>query len=146
MPIWNHPGFYDQYASVMRHFLTDPVPFGSSATFAFTPGSDPNGAPNSALSVALWYGFGDAPYAAPDLPDQAEILPYSTTGGSWAPRIGQQLAWMSEAEDFAPMIAGLGIGVDRIQTKSYGEERPVAPEHDETAWSLNRRGEFVLYY
>jgi peptidoglycan-associated lipoprotein len=43
-------------------------------------------------------------------------------------------------------LAGLGIGVDRIQTKSYGEERPVAPEHDETAWSLNRRGEFVLYY
>ncbi|MBI9020205.1 MAG: OmpA family protein [Verrucomicrobia bacterium] len=43
-------------------------------------------------------------------------------------------------------LAGLGIGVDRIQTKSYGEERPVVPSHDEAAWSLNRRGEFVLYY
>ena len=43
-------------------------------------------------------------------------------------------------------LAGLGIGGDRIQTKSYGEENPVAPGHDESAWSQNRRGEFVLYY
>jgi len=43
-------------------------------------------------------------------------------------------------------LTSLGIGSDRIQTKSYGEERPVVPEHDDAAWSLNRRGEFVLYY
>jgi peptidoglycan-associated lipoprotein len=41
-------------------------------------------------------------------------------------------------------LVGLGIEGDRIQTKSYGEERPVAPGHDESAWRLNRRGEFVL--
>ncbi len=41
-------------------------------------------------------------------------------------------------------LVGLGISGDRIQTKSYGEERPVAPGHDESAWRLNRRGEFVL--
>lgn len=43
-------------------------------------------------------------------------------------------------------LTGLGIGADRIQTKSYGEEKPVNPEHDEAAWAANRRGEFVLYY
>lgn len=43
-------------------------------------------------------------------------------------------------------LAGLGIGADRIQTKSYGEENPAAPSHDEAAWSQNRRSEFVLYY
>ncbi|MCC7299452.1 MAG: peptidoglycan-associated lipoprotein Pal [Verrucomicrobia bacterium] len=43
-------------------------------------------------------------------------------------------------------LAGLGIGADRIQTKSYGEEKPVNAGHDEEAWAANRRGEFVLYY
>lgn len=43
-------------------------------------------------------------------------------------------------------LAGLGIEADRIQTKSLGEESPAASGHDESAWKLNRRGEFVLYY
>jgi peptidoglycan-associated lipoprotein len=43
-------------------------------------------------------------------------------------------------------LAGLGIGADRIQTKSYGEEKPADAGHDESAWGANRRGEFVLYY
>lgn len=43
-------------------------------------------------------------------------------------------------------LIGLGIASDRTQTKSYGEENPAAPGHDETARSRNRRGEFVLYY
>lgn len=43
-------------------------------------------------------------------------------------------------------LVELGISNERIQTKSLGEEVPVASGHDESAWSLNRRGEFVLYY
>jgi peptidoglycan-associated lipoprotein len=43
-------------------------------------------------------------------------------------------------------LAGLGIEAERIQTKSYGEEKPVSAGHDEEAWAANRRGEFVLYY
>jgi peptidoglycan-associated lipoprotein len=43
-------------------------------------------------------------------------------------------------------LIGLGITSDRTQTKSYGEENPATPSHDESAWSQNRRGEFVLYY
>ncbi len=37
----------------------------------------------------------------------------------------------------------LGIDASRINVLSYGEERPVAPGHDEESWALNRRGEFV---
>lgn len=37
-----------------------------------------------------------------------------------------------------------GVSPDRIQTISYGEERPADPNHDETAWAKNRRGVFVL--
>jgi len=41
-------------------------------------------------------------------------------------------------------LVRLGIPADRIETVSYGEERPVDPGHDESAWSKNRRGEFRL--
>jgi len=43
-------------------------------------------------------------------------------------------------------LIGLGIDPGRIQTKSYGEEQPVAMGHDESAWNQNRRAEFVLFY
>ncbi len=41
-------------------------------------------------------------------------------------------------------LVGLGIGADKIQTKSFGEEQPVAMGHNEESWRLNRRGEFVI--
>ncbi len=41
-------------------------------------------------------------------------------------------------------LVRLGISPERIETISYGEERPVDPGHDEAAWSKNRRAEFVL--
>jgi peptidoglycan-associated lipoprotein len=41
-------------------------------------------------------------------------------------------------------LIGLGIDYKRIDTTSYGEDRPVATGHDESAWKQNRRGEFVL--
>ena len=41
-------------------------------------------------------------------------------------------------------LIGLGVDGARVQTKSYGEENPVAMGHDDSSWKLNRRGEFVL--
>ncbi len=37
-----------------------------------------------------------------------------------------------------------GIDATRIETISYGEERPFAMGHTENAWSLNRRAHFVI--
>jgi len=37
-----------------------------------------------------------------------------------------------------------GVDASRIETISYGEERPVAQGHDESAWSQNRRAEFEV--
>ncbi len=37
-----------------------------------------------------------------------------------------------------------GIDAGRIETASYGEERPIAPGHDETSWAQNRRDEFEI--
>jgi peptidoglycan-associated lipoprotein len=42
-------------------------------------------------------------------------------------------------------MIGLGVDPSRIQTKSYGKEKPVALGHDESAWRFNRRAEFVFY-
>lgn len=38
----------------------------------------------------------------------------------------------------------LGVSASRIQTISYGEERPFALGHNEAAWRLNRRAHFVI--
>lgn len=38
-----------------------------------------------------------------------------------------------------------GVGADRIQTRSYGEERPAVEGQGEEVWSRNRRGEFVVF-
>ncbi len=42
-------------------------------------------------------------------------------------------------------LIGLGVDAARIQTRSFGEERPVDPGQGEAAWRRNRRGEFALY-
>ena len=38
-----------------------------------------------------------------------------------------------------------GIDAARIQTVSYGEEKPAAAGHGEAAWRLNRRGDFAFF-
>lgn len=42
-------------------------------------------------------------------------------------------------------LAAQGVEPGRIQTASYGEEKPVAFGHDEASWRLNRRGDFAFY-
>src|SRR5213082_3319828 len=37
-----------------------------------------------------------------------------------------------------------GIDAGRVETVSYGEERPMDPGHDESAWAQNRRDEFEI--
>lgn len=41
-------------------------------------------------------------------------------------------------------LVNYGIGADRLTTVSFGEERPVDPGHDESAWAKNRRAAFVV--
>jgi peptidoglycan-associated lipoprotein len=40
-------------------------------------------------------------------------------------------------------LVSLGISADRLDTISYGKEKPFCMEHDETCWQQNRRGHFV---
>jgi peptidoglycan-associated lipoprotein len=39
-------------------------------------------------------------------------------------------------------LVSLGIAAERLTLLSYGEERPLAPGRDESAWAQNRRAEF----
>jgi peptidoglycan-associated lipoprotein len=45
------------------------------------------------------------------------------------------------AKDF---LVSLGIAADRVQTVSYGKERPFCMDHNEACWQQNRRAHFVL--
>jgi len=40
-------------------------------------------------------------------------------------------------------LVAAGVGADRIQTVSYGKERPFCTEHSEECWQQNRRAHFV---
>ena len=41
-------------------------------------------------------------------------------------------------------LVALGVSGNRLETISYGKERPVAVGNDESAWSQNRRGSSVV--
>ncbi len=43
-------------------------------------------------------------------------------------------------------LVKLGIDSSRVFTLSYGKDKPVDPGHDESAWSKNRRDDFVLLH
>lgn len=54
---------------------------------------------------------------------------------------------LGERRSLAARAYLIGLGVDgaMVQTKSYGEEKPLNSGHDEAAWSMNRRDEFVFF-
>ena len=56
---------------------------------------------------------------------------------------------MSLGENRASIIRNYlvqsGVDASRIQTRSFGEEKPAVLGSGEEAWAKNRRGEFVIY-
>lgn len=48
------------------------------------------------------------------------------------------------AESGKIFLVGLGIGTNRLNTVSYGEERPIAMGQNEASWAKNRRAQFVI--
>jgi peptidoglycan-associated lipoprotein len=45
------------------------------------------------------------------------------------------------AQDY---LVSAGIAPDRIKIISYGKSQPINPGHDESAWQMNRRAQFVI--
>ena len=50
----------------------------------------------------------------------------------------------SRANSIKTFLINAGISGSRLDTISYGEERPVDCESNETAWARNRRGHFCI--
>lgn len=48
------------------------------------------------------------------------------------------------AKSVAKYLTSLGVSEDRISTISFGKEKPAVTGSDESAWSKNRRAEFVI--
>ncbi len=48
------------------------------------------------------------------------------------------------AQAVRQFLANLGISADRLNTVSYGKERPFCTTSDETCWQQNRRGHFIM--
>ena len=44
----------------------------------------------------------------------------------------------------ASFLISLGISSDRIETVTYGEEKPFDSGHNQIAWAKNRRAQFVI--
>jgi peptidoglycan-associated lipoprotein len=53
--------------------------------------------------------------------------------------LGEQRAQAAKA-----YLVALGVDASRIDTISYGEQRPLDPGHDELAWAINRRAHFIV--
>ena len=49
------------------------------------------------------------------------------------------------AQSVRSYLVSLGIDGSRVQTRSFGEEKPAALGRSEEAYRLNRRGEFGIY-
>jgi peptidoglycan-associated lipoprotein len=48
------------------------------------------------------------------------------------------------AQSVKTFLMDLGIDISRLNTISYGEERPIDPRQTESAWGKNRRAHFVI--
>ncbi len=48
------------------------------------------------------------------------------------------------AESVKSFLVNTGIGDNRVDTISFGEERPVSLERNESGWAKNRRVQFVM--
>ncbi len=48
------------------------------------------------------------------------------------------------AEAAKKYLVNLGVAPDRIQTISFGKEKPLDPRHCPAAWAKNRRDDFVI--
>jgi outer membrane protein OmpA-like peptidoglycan-associated protein len=51
----------------------------------------------------------------------------------------------NRAQSIRTHLANLGVDGNRVQTRSFGSEKPAMAGSGEAVWSQNRRGEFALY-
>jgi len=117
-----------------------------------------NGDSDSEKAGALktvYFGFNSSSLtdsAKADLNANAEFLKMNTTvsvqvEGHCDERGGVQFnvaLGEKRAQATKDYLVSAGVDSSRVSTISYGKERPVAFGHDDSAWSQNRRSNFVV--
>ncbi len=118
-----------------------------------TPGTDPLKDPNSPLSKRVIYFDYDkdvvkaeytaliqahANYLSQNRSRKIRLEGHADERGSreYNMALGQR-----RADAVRKATAVLGVGNERIETLSFGEDKPKATGHDEAAWAQNRRVE-----
>ena len=82
------------------------------------------------------------------IPDNtgADNPPASTAGVGFALAsypVAAERSFVPRAQAVERMMKVLGVAGSRIKTVSYGEEKPLCQEHNESCWRQNRRAEIV---
>jgi peptidoglycan-associated lipoprotein len=82
-----------------------------------------------------------ADYLKSHTPDRVEIEGHCDERGTeeYNRALGERRALALREE-----LISFGIDPGRVDTVTYGKDRPVDTGHDESAWKKNRRGEFLL--
>lgn len=104
----------------------------------------------------IYFGFDSTVVPAEELPKIDDVVSHLNANPNRVTIIegncderGSSEYNMSLGENRAVIIRNYlvqsGISADRIQTRSYGAEKPADPGHDESAWARNRRGEFAIF-
>ena len=158
-------GTRDRMASTFKVTPDQPVASGPppAEPFAPAPGTDPSAPPAPPIdtSASADTGLKDIFYDF----DRAEVRPDGRAAIEW------NVAWMKRHPNAKVVIEGhcdergtraynmalgsrraesaraamvqAGADPDRLETVSFGKERPFEPGHDESAWAKNRRAHFV---
>ena len=120
-------------------------------------GSRPAGADNREILKAetVYFDYDKASVKSSELPKVQRVASYLKNNASASLRVegncderGTEEYNRSLGERRAlavrELLAASGIAADRVTTLTNGEDQPADTGHDETAWSKNRRAEFVV--
>lgn len=126
------------------------------------PAPPPVAAPSSALPPAIRAVLRDLYFEFDRwelTPEARRTLDELATGMKAYPRLGLVVEGHADergtseynlalgarrAQSARDYLVSLGIPPERVETMSYGEERPLDSAHTEMAWALNRRAHFVV--
>jgi peptidoglycan-associated lipoprotein len=131
---------------------TDKGPGGGPLT---TDLSNMNEDHDTLKSQTVYFDFDKSSIRASEQPKVSEVANYLKANSGKAVRVAgncdergteEYNRSLGERRALAAREALVGMGVDpnRIDTVSYGEDKPAVEGHDESAYSKNRRDEFIV--
>jgi peptidoglycan-associated lipoprotein len=136
---------------------TEPKPDATSGIAQNDPSSHEGWTPNTEIfkSDTVHFALDSSTVASGEKAKVAHVADYLKSNAAEAVRVEghcdergteeyNRALGDRRAQALREELVRLGIAPTRVDTISYGEDRPIDPGHDEAAWRKNRRGEFIL--